>query len=332
MGQGFQPSTTLDVGLLFAAEADRSALDAAVVDLLAREGSFVATGYPRWVDNDARARRVLSFFDLPAAEKEAVATCARRPENPNSYRGYYPARDERGFAFSEKYDLGPEPPGPVPDLPGVEPFAEPNAWPAREPYAGWRAETLAYVEDTRALAMAVLRAIARRMGRDEDGFVDVCAGGNSTLRLLHYFPPPDHFVPQADREQATREDEFGRRIFTQRHIDTGILSILWQDAGAGLQMLGGDGAWRDVPAVPGGLSVHCGDLLKKRTGGLLEATPHRVTGADRERCSLGLFVEPDYDAEVLPPDADAPVTYAGHLLQQFPGRFARRGNSPENAG
>ena len=323
MANHFPPSQTIDVAPLFDTPGDCAALDAAIVAVLAANGSFVATGFPGSNDNDEAANRVLAFFTLPEAEKDLLATCRARPEHPNIYRGYYPLRDKQSFAYNETYYIGPETPGTVPPLPGADGFREDNRWPAREPFPGWRTRTLAYVARAHDLSQAVLRAVARHIGKDEVTFVAPCAGANSTLRLLHYLPPPEDYLPREGRQDAIREDELGRRILTQRHVDTGIMSILWQEPTAGLQMQGPDGAWRDVPVIPGGLSVHLGDLIKGMTDGLLVGTPHLVTGGLVERSSLGLFVEPDYDALVLAPDTTEPVTYAGHLLNEFPGRFER---------
>lgn len=320
----FPETPTIDVAALHgAATPARDALDARVIEALATRGSFVATGFSGCRGNDEAARRVLAFFDLPQADKDAIATCRARPGNPNVYRGYYPLLDGQGFAYNETLDIGPERPGTVPDLPGTDGFREHNRWPGHEPHPGWKQETLAYVATVHGLALAVLRAIARHTGRDERAFVAACLQGNSTLRLLHYFAPPDDYVPTEARSPKELHDELGRRIRTQRHIDTGVMSILWQDPNGGLQMLGRDEAWREVPVVADGLSVHCGDLLKGMTDGLIEATPHRVAGGGSERWSLGLFVEPDYDAMVLPPDGTTPITYAGHLVNEFPGRFER---------
>lgn len=323
MADRFAPTTVIDVAPLFAPGSDTAALDAHVAATLASHGSFVATGFAGSRGNDATARRVLDFFSLPEDEKTAIATCRARPENANIYRGYYPLLDKQGFAYNETLDIGPDVPGTVPDIAGADGFREHNPWPAREPHAGWKQETLAYVATVHGLALAVLGAIARHTGQDEAAFVAPCLKGNSTLRLLHYFETPDDYMPREKGTPTDYADELGRRIRTQRHIDTGVMSILWQDENGGLQMLGRDEVWREVPTVADGLSVHCGDLLKAMSGGLIEATPHRVAGGGQERLSLGLFVEPDYDAMVLPPDSTTPVTYAGHLINEFPGRFER---------
>ena len=323
MTNSFPPTSIIDVAALSDTGADRRAIDARICEVLSTHGSFVATGFEGGNGNDAAAHRVLDFFCLPEGEKTTIATCRARPENTNVYRGYYPLLDKQGFAYNETLDVGPAVPGAVPDIAGADGFREHTPWPAREPHAGWKQETQKYFATVHGLAIAVLSAIARHTGRDPETFVAACRNGNGTLRLLHYFETPDDYMPKEKNTPTDYADELGRRIRTQRHIDTGVMSILWQDDNGGLQMQGRDGTWREVPAVADGLSVHCGDLLKAMSGGLIEATPHRVAGGGQERLSLGLFVEPDFDAMVLPPDSTTPVTYAGHLINEFPGRFER---------
>ena len=86
-------------------------------------------------------------------------------------------------------------------------------------------------------------------------------------------------------------------------------------------MRGPDGRWREVPPAPDGLSVHCGDLVKALTGGRLEGTLHRAAGHGGDRCSVGFFLEPDFGTAVVAPDGGPPVSYAQHLVNEFPGRF-----------
>lgn len=69
------------------------------------------------------------------------------------------------------------------------------------------------------------------------------------------------------------------------------------------------------------LSIHCGDMLSAIGGGALAATPHRVLGGSGERFSVGYFLEPEFVAEVVPPDGSEPKSYGHHLTHAFPKRF-----------
>jgi len=308
-------------GLFDPSGANTADLDAAIAAALRDDGSFVATGFPGSAGFDRRALRMLRFFDLPMAEKMALAPRHSRPGAANIYRGYNPLPAKRGWSCNENYDIGPRTPTASghPDL--VEAFREASVWPDREPCPGWRDDMRGYYDDLRALSVAVLRAVARGLGRDEATIVASCAGDNGTLRMLHYPPAPDDFIAADHDEEPVFVDEAGRRIVTHSHVDTCTMSLLWQDEVGGLQTCTPAGEWREVPAIPDGISIHNGDLMAGLTGGACRGTFHRVVGYGRDRCSIGMFLEPEFDAEVLPPKGGRPVTYARHLIDEFPTRF-----------
>ncbi len=284
--------------------------DRAIVDALERHGSFVAAG--AWPGLDRRADELFAFFALTERAKASSATCTHHPANPNIYRGYYPAADGEAWSKREIFDIGPEPPMTAPDLPGAEAFRESNAWPDTEPWVGWRDAMMIMLTSQRGIAMTFLAAVSRGLGLEEDALFVPAQGRNATLRLLH-----------SAVEGACAEDA----VITGCHVDTGILSMIWQDRIGGLQMQGPDGTWRDTPIVTDGLSVHCGDLVKTPSGGRIRGTPHRVMGTDdTERCSIGFFLEPDFETRVVPPSGVS-VGYARHLVNEFPDRFKRPANA-----
>ena len=115
--------------------------------------------------------------------------------------------------------------------------------------------------------------------------------------------------------------EDGRQLLTRSHVDIAFLALLWQTEQGGLQMKGADGRWREAPAVPSGLSVHCGDLLEPLTDGRIRATLHRVVGHNGERRSLGYWLEPNFETEIVSPSDGQTVSYAQYMVDQFPDRF-----------
>lgn len=295
----------IDVGALFCPSPGPCVqTDRAIAHALETQGGFVACG--AWPGIDRQASRLCTFFRMANDSKESCAVSRFRPENRNIYRGYYPMTENESWSRREFFDVGPEPPMTSPDVPGAESFREPNIWPGDEPWPGWRNATLAMLNDLRDVGMTLLAAVSRGLGLDEDAMVSQARGRNGTLRLLH-----------GDVSGAAE----GPHVITNCHVDTGILSIIWQDSIGGLQMQGSDGSWRDVPVVADGLSVHCGDLMEVPSNRRLRATPHQVLGRqDADRCSMGIFIEPDFETVVTPPSGE-PVSYARHLVNQFPDRF-----------
>lgn len=107
---------------------------------------------------------------------------------------------------------------------------------------------------------------------------------DTLLRVLHYPPLTGDEEPGAVRAAA--------------HGDINLLTILPAANEPGLQVLGKDGAWHDVPCDFGLLIVNIGDMLAEASGHHYPSTVHRVlnpTGeaARKSRVSLPLFLHPN---------------------------------------
>ncbi len=313
-------TTVIDVAPLFAGGRD-PVLDRHIAEVLVAEASFVAKGFPGEQGHDARIEALLRFFGMPLEAKMACATQSDRPAHPNIYRGYYPLPDKPHFSHHEIFDIGPEPAISSPDVPGAQSFRESNVWPDIEPEVCWRERALALFRDQRAIGVEVMAAAARGLGLEEGAVVAPARSRNGTLRLLHYAPMPEGYAVVSEDGRPPEELGDGRRLIGSAHVDTGLVSVLWQDRKGGLQMQGPDGVWREVAMRPDVVSVHMGDLMHGLTGGRLAGTRHRVLSRGLDRCSVGLFVEPDFDIEVVAPAGGAPMSYACHLVNEFPGRF-----------
>lgn len=103
------------------------------------------------------------------------------------------------------------------------------------------------------------------------------------LRVLHYPPMTGDEEPGAIRAAA--------------HEDINLLTVLPASNEPGLQVLGKDGQWIDVPCDFGNLIINIGDMLQEASGGYFPSTTHRVinpTGERQEasRISLPLFLHP----------------------------------------
>lgn len=84
------------------------------------------------------------------------------------------------------------------------------------------------------------------------------------------------------------------------HGDINLLTILPAANEPGLQVLGKDGAWHDVPCDFGTLTINIGDMLQEASQGYYPSTQHRVVnptgeGAKKSRVSLPLFLHPRSD-------------------------------------
>ncbi|MBI3285727.1 MAG: isopenicillin N synthase family oxygenase [Burkholderiales bacterium] len=106
------------------------------------------------------------------------------------------------------------------------------------------------------------------------------------LRVLHYPPLSGDEEPDAVRAAA--------------HGDINLLTVLPAATQAGLQVLGKDEQWHDVPCDFGMLIVNIGDMLDEASQGYYPSTIHRVlnpSGAEakKSRISLPLFLHPRPD-------------------------------------
>ena len=109
---------------------------------------------------------------------------------------------------------------------------------------------------------------------------------HTLLRVLHYPPLTGDEEPGAVRAAA--------------HGDINLLTILPAATEPGLQVLGKEGDWHDVPCDFGLLIVNIGDMLEEASGKYYPSTVHRVlnpTGeaAKKSRISLPLFLHPRRD-------------------------------------
>ncbi|MEK6213580.1 MAG: isopenicillin N synthase family oxygenase, partial [Vibrio fluvialis] len=103
------------------------------------------------------------------------------------------------------------------------------------------------------------------------------------LRVLHYPPMSGEEEPGAIRAAA--------------HEDINLLTVLPASNEPGLQVMGSDGEWIDVPCDFGNLIINIGDMLQEASGGYFPSTTHRVINPTGERqtqsrISLPLFLHP----------------------------------------
>ena len=285
--------------------AGRRAL-AAEVDRTCREiGFMVISGHAIDPDLIAAVEDVSrTFFDLPLEEKMQIV----RPA-PDVTRGYMPMKAEvlvrsRGGTaqgdLNESLMIGPVD---VTDAPyytspaAGRHFAK-NLWPERPPRLRQVYESYYRIMD--ALAIDLMRLFALALDLPERYFDSSVDRSISRLRVRNYPAPAETPEPGQLRAGA--------------HSDYGSLTILkTEDRPGGLQVLGKDGAWLDVPHLPGCFVVNIGDMLARWTNDRWVSTLHRVVnpsrsaGAAARRLSMAFFHQPNYDAVIqcLPTCAEA---------------------------
>lgn len=316
----------IDIAPLFGGnDADKQSVDNRIRQAIFDQGGFVISGYPDTDKVDVRADQMLAFYDLPNAEKRAVASKVLEPANDRIYRGYTASLERGSWSHNEMFDIGPDKPVTGPTIAQMEILSEKNIWPEVEPVPGWQRTMGEFYDHMHKVARAVLMATGRAAGFAEEDLTARFDGGNSTLRLLNYPPRPPEVRNLVDAPDDTFVD--GKPLATVRHTDASGLSLLWQNR-PGLQAQSPDGVWRDVPQLSNCVSVHLGTVLEVMTGGRVPATPHRVLDFGVPRQSVGFFLEPALGAQLSEvgqapacsnDPADARGTYGWHLLKRLHG-------------
>ena len=186
------------------------------------------------------------------------------------------------------------------------------------PWGRWPSEVgdaaRRYADTATALASTLLGWVEAqapegvRAGLSEPLAQMITGSQQTLLRLLHYPPLTGAEPPGALRAAA--------------HGDINLLTILPAAAEPGLQVLGRDGQWLDLPcAGPDDAEqlviVNTGDMLDEATGGWLRATVHRVLNpvgeaARRSRIAAPLFLHPRPEVRL-----SARHTAASHLAERL---------------
>lgn len=271
------------------------------------------------------------FFALPLDAKKAYV----RPAAEN--RGYSPPKSEslsyslgvdpvtRMNDFFEAFNVGAS----WRDYPGtsttVEDYAE-NTWPDAVPSFHGAVET--YFDEARRVAHTLTRILAAALRVREDFFDTLTDHSIDVLRMNNYALPPGSI-------------ELGAELTGMgEHTDFGLVTVLWADQVAGLQVLGQDGSWNDVSPADGALLVNLGDVAARLTNDKWMSTLHRVKppvidGTIERRRSAAFFHDGNADAVIAPlphfvtreaPALYEPVTVREHIAAKLAGSRAGRKN------
>lgn len=250
---------------------------------------------------DAYAQ-IATFFALPEGEKKKSFI-----EGSGGNRGYVAfgaehAKNRKVGDLKEFFHVGR-------DLPALGPGGA-NAFPVAVPEFEPATRTL--FGDLERTAGTLLEALATYFEAPADTFTKMIVGGNSILRLIHYPPLKDAFIPGGVR--------------AAEHEDINLLTLLCESTSAGLEILTRDGQWLAVEAPPGHIVVDSGDMMQLITNGKLPSTTHRVVNPPAEaedvvRYSMPFFVHP-YPTCPLAPlpfcvSGEQPAKYEATTAQGF---------------
>jgi isopenicillin N synthase-like dioxygenase len=189
----------------------------------------------------------------------------------------------------ETFRAGPEPvPGdPYFDHPAARVYFRANRWPDEPRDMGlvWTR----YYAACDALSRTMMRIFATALGLAPDWFEPFIDRAVSQLVAVNYPEQVERPLPGQLRNGA--------------HTDFGSLTLLLtENRPGGLQIMGADGAWRDVTTAPDAFVVNIGDLMAQWSNDRWRSTLHRVVNPPRDakgetrRQSIVFFHQPNHDA------------------------------------
>ncbi|MEQ1788636.1 MAG: 2-oxoglutarate and iron-dependent oxygenase domain-containing protein [Acidimicrobiales bacterium] len=303
----------IDVAPLVTGQGDPGAVAEAIDTACRAHGFFYISGHgvpqdlQQQLDHAARA-----FFARPEAEKAAIAM----DRGGRAWRGWFPFEGELTSGRPDRKEgiyFGAELPTTDPRVAAGTPLHGPNLFPSER--GELRTAVLAYLDAMTQLGHAVLRGIALGLGLDADWFHAHLTSDPLVLFRIFRYPP----------EGRLQAPNWG----VAEHTDYGLLTILRQDDLGGLQVHAPTG-WIDAPPLPGTFVCNLGDMLERMTGGRYRSTPHRVRNTgDGDRLSFPFFLDPSWDAEVLPVPlagegaAEARARWDGEDVLAFTGTYGQ---------
>ncbi|MES2508989.1 MAG: 2-oxoglutarate and iron-dependent oxygenase domain-containing protein [Pseudomonadota bacterium] len=259
---------------------------------------------------DALAHR---FFAQPLENKLQV-------EPVDRHRGYLKVGEAKMYSraqpdLKESFIWGIDVAEDDADYLAGNPMIGPNRWPAFMPEL--QPALNAYMDASHLCAQRMLRALAVSLDVSDDTFVRHFNKPISRGALVHYPPQP----PDAGDQQ------FG----VAPHTDYGVITLLHQDNVGGLQVFSNQREWVTAHPIPGTLVINSGDLLGRWSNDRFRSNSHRVVNSSgRERLSIAMFVDPDFDTPIIPVTQGEemanypPVTCGDYIAGRFDKSFAYR--------
>ena len=253
-------------------------------------GFFTVTGHG--ISNE-KIDRILStcrhFFHSPDEEKIKIAPKKWNANTDTVYRGYFPS----SVNGKEGLDIGdPRLTLDMKDLLSKEKFEVNHDMSYLNP--NWQSIIDDYYNSVFDLGLKLFKSIisvySNNLNLADQAFVRP-----KTLSTLRF-----NFYPKQDKPVEVSEQD-GVALGCETHVDSGIMTILFQDKKGGLQVQNRHTLeWHDVPHDPNAYVVNTGSALEYLTNGKMKATNHRVLFNQEERISIPFFFEPSYDFKLDP--------------------------------
>lgn len=331
----------IDLDRWWGSGADRRMVGQEVDAAARRFGFFQIVGHR--LPQERIEAMVKASSDFFAQSTEVKQRC--NPVDPSINRGYA-ARGTEALSYSigrdappdlfEAFNIGED------DVDCGNPFYAaqrhgvfaPNIWPA-EPVE-LRSALVAYFQAARQVALTLTEVFAVALGLVDGWFAPFVDRSTTTMRTIRY------------ERRAGEGDPLPGQQRMGAHTDYGIVTVLYAEQVAGLQIVAPGGEWIDVIPADGALVINLGDLTAQWTNDQWRSTVHRVVpppavdGGPAVRRSAAFFLDGNWDAviECLPtctssarPPRYQPLTAGEHLTAKLMGpRLLRASEAVDTAG
>ena len=242
---------------------------------------------------DSSIKKILSnckdFFSLPLETKLTFAPQKWNKKNDKVYRGYFPS----SVNGKEGFDIGdPLLKSHMKELTQKEKF-EVNydmSFIDNE----WQININNYFDQSFKLGGILFKSLISCISVNTE-LADIAFQRPKTLSTLRF-----NYYPQQNKAVEISSQD-GEALGCETHVDSGIVTILYQDKKGGLQVQNRNNLqWYYVPHDPNALVVNTGLALQFLTNDYFKATNHRVLVNSEERTSIPFFLEPSYDFVLNP--------------------------------
>ena len=224
------------------------------------------------------------FFNLPINKKMEIASQRWNKRNPNIYRGYFPSF----VNGKEGLDIGdPNLNKSMKKILTKEKFECLNLKKVLDDKSILIIKK--YFDSLFNLSGVLFKSIVKSFNADTN-IVNQAFVRPKTLTTLRFNKYPKQIKPI----EISMQD--GEKLGCETHVDSGIMTILYQEKKGGLQLQNRNSLkWYEVPYDKNSFVVNTGLALQSLTNGKLKATNHRVTFNCENRISIPFFFEPNYD-------------------------------------
>ncbi|ODV89253.1 hypothetical protein CANCADRAFT_135278 [Tortispora caseinolytica NRRL Y-17796] len=194
----------------------------------------------------------------------------------------------------------------IPDEISREIRGEQFVWDSTAHIAGFKDACIGYWQQCLELSRRLIQVFALTLDLPLTYFDKLVTYPGADCVLNYYPAQPAH----AGQPYNARNAGLGA------HTDLQCLTLLWQDATGGLQVLNKDNEWVIVPPLKDSLVVNIGDYLMRLTNDRFKSTVHRVYPVDTscDRYSVPFFFGFNFNetCAVLPSctSATEPAKYA----------------------